>query len=269
MTERTTPFLAKTRLARTTLLASATLFASMTLSASETAVSAAAAHTDSRSSSTVPAQRTASYASIQHFVKLAQQALDRPFTASYRITLFKYRRHVFHGRVTEIGRSWKRFLFQEMPAFFAYGNPEQSYEILGLRSGLGSCDRPRFGSRWRCWSDVGMGMGTGALEAQIAPQALVAGLSDAVDILTQGSSGPYPLFLGHATVDGRTVRCLSFGNAAGAVGRVCTLDGGMVASYRMSRELGPGDYSTAELLSYSTTVRRGALRPPAKPVKPG
>ncbi|MDE3131510.1 MAG: hypothetical protein KGL16_10195 [Acidobacteriota bacterium] len=243
--------------------------ASATVLASATAASAAAAHSGARGRRTVPAQRTASYASIEHFVKRAQQALDRPFTVSYRITLFKYRRHVFHGRVTDSSRSWKRFLFQERPAFFVYGNPEQAYEILGLPSGLGSCDRPRLDSRWRCWSDVGMGMGTGALEAQIAPQALVAGLSDAVDILAPGSSGPYPLFLGHATVDGRAVRCLSIGNPAGAVGRVCTLHGGMVASYRMSQAVWPGDYASAELLSYATTVRRGALRPPAKPVKAG
>jgi hypothetical protein len=64
------------------------------------------------------------------------------------------------------------------------------------------------------------------------------------------------------------VRCLSFGNPVGAVGRVCTAASGLIVSYRLPYQLTDTYYASAELESYSTKVSRSVLTPPAKPSCP-
>ena len=210
---------------------------------------------------------------LNSFVNQAYQALHRRFAATYRISLFRLNGHVIRQRVSVSNWAWNRLVFRAAPAFPWYGTRFHATEVLELSSGYVYCTQPRYGSAWWCETEKGEGMSTMAVQnGPIAPQAFVNGLSGAVGALSSGSSAssaPYPIFLSRGTVDGRSVRCLSFGSARGAVGRVCTTDSGFVVSYRLPEQLSETEYATAELVRYSTKVRGRGPRPPSKPVQPG
>ena len=216
-----------------------------------------------------PPPRTASYAAIQGFLDRAEQALGRRFTASYRISLFKRRGRVFRGRVYVSNWSRARQRFLEMPAFSGFNIRYHAYEVFAGPNGYVNCSQASATSRWFCISEKGEGMGGMWVQnGAIAPQAFVDGLSEAVGALAPAASAPSPMFLSRATIDRQAVRCLSIGNAHGAVGRVCTTDSGLVVSYRMSESFSPAGYASAELVSYSMKVNRRVLTPPAKPSCP-
>jgi hypothetical protein len=186
----------------------------------------------------------------------------------YRVSLFGSGGHVIRGRVSVVNLSLSRFRFREMPAFSRSGG--RAYEVLASPRGYVTCSLARPGSHWLCISEVGEGMGgMWANNWAVAPQAFVDGLSNIVGDFVGTSGAPYPLFLSRGVVDDRAVRCLSAGNPAGAIGRICTTPRGLIVSYRLTRQFSPTQYASAELVSYSPHARSASVRPPAKPLVPG
>ena len=219
----------------------------------------------------------ASFGAIRSFMYRAEQrAVEGTFVATYRVSLFRSHGRMFRARVFAADAWGLGSLFRETPAFPMWGPSMgvRSYEVLSPPRGyMVECSQTRTSSSWQCMSEKGEGMGTmsGQNEA-IAPSDFASGLSNAIGgYYTSGStqSAPQPIYLRGARLDGRVVRCMDFGNPAGAIGQVCTMSNGFIVSYRMPRQLTEGDYATAELVSYSTRVRRGLLQPPARPVLPG
>lgn len=217
--------------------------------------------------------RAATAAAAQRFANRAQQALDGRFTATYRITLFRSQHQVFRGRVFVAAPAGHIFLFRETPAFPLFGLRNYAYEVISApKRDLINCSQARRNSRWFCESEAGEGAGAMWIQnGAIAPQAFAAGLYSAVAGYTQSATPTTPeaLYFSRETVGGRPVRCLSFGNAKGAVGRVCTTASGFIVTYRMSRQFSQAGYATADLVGYSTKVRRGVLQPPATPLVAG
>lgn len=215
------------------------------------------------------AARPATLAAVNRFVNLTEQAAHGRFTATYKIALFRYGGRVFQGRVSVASWALGQMRFRETPAFMALAGRAHAYEVLELRSGYVSCLQVRSDSRWQCNSEAGDGMGgMWLLNGAMVPQALVLGLNSAVAAYTNHPGAPYPLFLSRGSFDGHAVRCLSVGNRRGVVGRVCTMSNGLIASYRMARSISDAGYAAASLVSYSSRVSRGVLRPPSKPTIP-
>lgn len=225
--------------------------------------------------------RTASPSAIAHFVTRAARAESGRFTASYRIALFKNRGRIFRGRVFVSQLSATRAVFREMPGFSPfYQGQTYAYEVLTGERYYVNCDQIRRGSPWECMSEIGEGMGAmGEQNWAIVPAAFTGALDEAVSNYgspallvptdTAGNTTPAPIFLSSGSVDGRAVQCLSIGNAAGAVERVCTTGSGIIVSYRIAQPQGDNDYASAQLLSYTTKVNPRAVNPPAKPLAPG
>jgi hypothetical protein len=202
------------------------------------------------------------------------------FTASYRIALFRYRGWAFHGRVFVSQLSSMRAAFRESPGFSPFNQRKAyAYEVLTGGRYYVNCDQIRRSSHWACMSEVGEGMGVmGEQNGAMVPEAFTNGLDEAVSnfgspalldpaAATRGMT-PAPMFLSHGRVNGRVVQCLSIGNVAGAVGRVCTMRSGVITSYRFAQPQG-NDYASAQLISYTTKVNPRAVNPPAVPLAPG
>jgi hypothetical protein len=202
-------------------------------------------------------------------------------TASYRIALFRYRGRAFHGRVFVSQLSAMRAAFREIPGFSPfYQGRTYAYEVLTGGRYYVNCDQIRRGSHWACMSEVGEGMAAmGEQNGAMVPEAFTNGLDEAVSnfgspaLLDPAAAArdttPAPMFLSQDIVNGRVVECLSIGNAAGAVGRVCTTRTGVITSYRFAQSEGDNDYASAQLISYTTKVNPRAVNPPARPLAPG
>jgi Protein of unknown function (DUF4232) len=223
--------------------------------------------------------RTASPSAVARFVTRTDRAMGRRFTASYRVVLFRFRGRIFRGRVSATQIPGTGAVFREKPGFLAFEG-SYAYELFTSRRFDVNCDLTHRDSKWSCMSEVGEGMGSmSAQNDEMIPEAFTDGMDEAVSeygspallIPAQAARymAPVPMFLSTRRVNGRGEDCLSIGNAAGAVGRVCTTRGGVIVSYRLATRQGDNGYASAQLVSYTPKVNPHAVIPPAKPVEPG
>jgi hypothetical protein len=223
--------------------------------------------------------KTASPSAVARFVTRTDRAMSQRFTASYRVALFKLDGRIFRGRVSVTQIPGTGAVFRETPGFLAFGNTHQ-YELLSGQRVYVNCDLAHRHSKWLCMSEVGEGMGTmSAQNDEAIPAAFTGGMDEAVSdygspallIPAQAAryTAPVPIFLSTRRVNSRIEDCLSIGNAAGAVARVCTTRNGVIVSYRLATRQGDNGYASAQLVSYTPTANPKALIPPAKPVQPG
>jgi hypothetical protein len=201
------------------------------------------------------------------------------YTASYRVALFKFNGHIFRGRVFVTQTLAGRSVFREQPGFSTFER-SYAYELFTGHPYYVNCELPRPLAKWSCMSEIGEGMGSMSQQNDAAiPGALTDGMDEAVSnfgspallIPAQAAkyTSPVPIFLSSRAVNGRTERCLSIGDAAGAVGRFCTTAQGVIVSYRLATRQGDNPYASAELVHYTTKVNSQALTPPAKASVPG
>jgi hypothetical protein len=121
--------------------------------------------------------------------------------------------------------------------------------------------------------------GLSAQNDEMIPEAFTEGMDEAVSdygspaVLTPSQAArykaPVPIFLSTRDVNGRAEDCLSIGNAAGAVARVCTTRSGVIVSYRLATRQGDNGYAAAQLVNYTRHVNRQAVALPVKPLGPG
>jgi hypothetical protein len=223
--------------------------------------------------------KTASPSAVARFVTRTDRAMSQRLTASYRVKLFKLDGRIFRGRVSVTQIPSTGAVFRETPGFLAAGNTRK-YDLFSGRPYFVSCDLARRHSKWFCMSEVGEGMGSmSAQNDEAIPAAFTDGLGEAVSdygspallIPAQAAryTAPVPIFLSTRKANSRVEDCLSIGNAAGAVARVCTTRSGVIVSYRLATRQGDNGYASAQLVSYAPKANPTALIPPAKPVEPG
>lgn len=220
---------------------------------------------------------TASPTAVARFVTRTDRAMSGRFTASYRVALFKLSGRIFRGRVSVTQIPGAGAVFREEPGFLAFDGSYR-YELFTGRPYFVNCDLAHRDSKWVCMSEVGEGMGS--MSAQ-NDEAIPAAFTDAMDEAVSDYGGPallipaqaakykdpVPIFISTREVNDRAEDCLSIGNAAGAVGRVCTTSSGVIVSYRLATRQGDNGYAYAQLLSYTSKVNPKAVIPPAKPVE--
>lgn len=232
-----------------------------------------------------PVTPVASPEAVGGFLARAQRAADGRFTVVYRVTIPYRHRRARAAEVSASQLSASTIVYRETPAFSpmapnpgapgtAHGWAAHGAEVFASsegRHGIFTCTQQRSSSPWACQgpdTQIAMG-GTAELLGPYPPQALLRGLQNAAATYAgKLAIKPEPAYLLTERVAGRELRCLRFGRAAHPLGSVCLNPDGVIASYQLSPRATSSTYSTATLVSYSTSVGRQTLLLPAEAQSP-